>query len=86
MKLHGLTNPKLTADVGLVLEYYYNFLIIISIPSTACYMDVNYADDKVLLRKRGIKIVSVMLALSAFSSKAVKRNNKVVFKNERSLE
>jgi len=54
-------------------------------PSTACYMGVNYADDKVLLKKQGTKVVSVMLALSTFSSKAVKQNNKDVFKNERSL-
>jgi len=59
--------------------------MIISMPSTACYMGVNYADDKVLLKKQGTKVVSVMLALSTFSSKAVKQNNKDVFKNERSL-
>jgi len=51
-------------------------LITISIP-----LDVNYADDKVLLKKR-----NVTSALSTFSSKAVKQNNKNVFKNERSLE
>jgi hypothetical protein len=49
-------------------------------------MDVNYAQDKVLLKKQETKVVSVMPALFTFSSKAVKQNNKNVFKNERSLE
>jgi len=30
-------------------------LIIISIPLTCCYMDVNYADDKVLLKNKELK-------------------------------
>jgi hypothetical protein len=49
-------------------------------------MNVHYADNKVLLKKQGTKVVSVMSALSIFSPKVVKQTKKDVFKNERSLE